>query len=484
MGSVFLVEDIILNQELALKIIKKTKDSQVEFLRFQKEVISARSVSSKHVIKAYDYGITEDFFYFSMEYVKGPSLKDFLSKNCIHLSTKIDYFAQICQGLADIHDAGIIHRDIKLSNVLIDTELHTCKISDLGICQFSRVTSSSSDPIGSASHLAPEIWKGEEASHASDIYALGVLAWELFAEELPFKAQNLTDLIQQHLKLLPPDISKLVPDLPAPLANLIARMLHKNPANRPHIKESLWLANSVDLKPLEIKEEKPARQISHVFANNSYIDSKIALPKSNLFTLSNFALTCLAASALALMFSLTSNYLPGFDMLASNLDLPTWTKLYTLICITAFLLITAGIITSFSVKPTILVFFILLIGASPSIFQIITSQIFSVDPTSMVIATKQLSRYYLTEFLERFSFFNSKNIPTMSLAFGVVILFNLWARGLFKLSQGIILAIFSLLVIGLNNSVYLQNLPTDLLAVPFMIALIILSKLSFQALRK
>jgi len=171
-------------------------------------------------------------------------------------------------------------------------------------------------------------------------------------------------------------------------------------------------------------------------------------------------------------------------MFTSNLDLPIWTKLYTLICISAFLLLTAGIITGFSAKPTILIFFIFLIGASPSIFQILSSQIFSVDPISMVIATKHLSRYYLTEFLERFSFFNSKNIPTMSLAFGVVILFNLWTRGCFKLSQGIILATFSLLVIGLNSSVYLQNLPTDLLAVPFMIVLIIVSKLSFQALRE
>ena len=235
MGRVYLAQDNMLDgQYVALKVlsadyVKNEKSKQ----RFMREVLLARKVNHENVLRTHDLGESEQGLYLSMEYVEGQSLKDYLRTYQIGLGVGLRLASEITKGLKAIHDAGIVHRDLKSSNVLV-TKSGQIKILDFGIASpgDSELTQTH-ELLGSAQYMAPELWSGQMASVSTDLYALGVIFYELFCGMLPFEGMTGAELMYKHMKVAPTPPLDIVEHLSLEVNNLLLDLLAKQPSIRP-----------------------------------------------------------------------------------------------------------------------------------------------------------------------------------------------------------------------------------------------------------
>ncbi|RIL01652.1 MAG: hypothetical protein DCC75_13555 [Proteobacteria bacterium] len=168
-----------------------------------------------------------------MEYVQGRTLKAHLENGPLSSFEAIKVLLQICEGLVAIHDCEIIHRDLKSTNVMVTPE-GEIKITDFGVAKPKSSDLTAHDElVGSATHMAPEAWKQGEISQLTDIYALGVLAYEIVTGVLPFDGNSPHEFMWKHLRLPPVPPIEMNPEIPRWLNNLVLRMLEKNPELRP-----------------------------------------------------------------------------------------------------------------------------------------------------------------------------------------------------------------------------------------------------------
>jgi len=240
MGDVYLCEDLLLKEKVALKVLKKealTKASYVD--RFVSEVKIARSITHKNVVRTYDLGWHEGYLYFTMEYVEGLSLREFLSKvSKIPVDFALKILIDIAQGLAEIHKNGIIHRDLKPSNVILKEDLSVCKISDFGIANsFASFEQNHGEILGSVGYIAPEIWKQAPFDEKSDLYSFGVLAFQLLTGRYPFEGESSTELFNKINSVEPPDVDALNAEVPSDLSLLVKSLLNRDPGRRPESAE-------------------------------------------------------------------------------------------------------------------------------------------------------------------------------------------------------------------------------------------------------
>ncbi len=235
MANVYLAYDTILDRNVAVKVLRGDLATDEKFVRrFQREALSASSLSHPNIVEVYDVGEDNGQYYIVMEYIEGKQLKQLLKKRGkLTLSEVIDIMLQITDGLSVAHDAYIIHRDIKPQNIMI-LENGLVKITDFGIAMAMNSTqlTQTNSVMGSVHYLPPEQANGKGSTLQSDIYSMGILMYELLTGELPYKGDNAVEIALKHLKEKFPSIREKLPEIPQSVENIIIKATAKNPKNR------------------------------------------------------------------------------------------------------------------------------------------------------------------------------------------------------------------------------------------------------------
>lgn len=231
MADVYLAKDTILNRTIAIKILRTSlaKDP-VYIARFQREASAAAALSHKNIVEIYDVGEDNNQYYIVMEYVPGQTLKELINKRgALHVVEAIDIMKQVVSGTARAHRIGIIHRDLKPQNILV-TDSGTAKIADFGIASIQSLAQVTQTDVimGSLHYLAPELARGEKATVQSDIYALGIVFYELLRGQVPFNGESPVNIALKHMQEEIPSIREFNSSIPQSVENIIIKATAKN----------------------------------------------------------------------------------------------------------------------------------------------------------------------------------------------------------------------------------------------------------------
>jgi len=232
MGEVYRADDLELGQAVALKFLPKGMLGDPAALdRFRGEVRNARQIAHPNVCRVYDIGEHQGRTFLSMEYIDGEDLASLLRRIGRLPAAKANELAQqICAGLAAAHSRQILHRDLKPSNVLVDGRGHA-HITDFGLA--IRTNEDTGEAVGTPAYMAPEQFRGDPATPRTDLYALGLVLYELYTGKRPFEGMSFSECRQQHLRDIPPPPGEKVRDLESGVEAIILRCLEKDPAKRP-----------------------------------------------------------------------------------------------------------------------------------------------------------------------------------------------------------------------------------------------------------
>ncbi|MCF0114363.1 MAG: serine/threonine protein kinase, partial [Erysipelotrichaceae bacterium] len=215
MADVYLAIDTILNREVAIKILRGDLSNDPRaLLRFQREANACTSLSHPNIIDIYDVGDDRGHHYIVMEYVKGITLKELIAKRGgMWKEEAVSIMKQLISAVQEAHERNIIHRDIKPQNVLVKDD-GTVKLGDFGIAlaQDALQLTQTDSVMGSVHYLAPELSKGQQATAQSDIYALGIVFYELVTGDVPFKADQPVQVALKHLREPMPSCKSVNPD--------------------------------------------------------------------------------------------------------------------------------------------------------------------------------------------------------------------------------------------------------------------------------
>ena len=235
MANVYLAHDIILDRDVAVKVLRGDLAGDEKFVRrFQREAISASSLSHPNIVEMYDVGEDNGKYFIVMEYVEGKTLKSLIKRRgALTLSEVIDIMMQLTSGLACAHESYIIHRDIKPQNVLILDDGRV-KITDFGIAMAlnSNELTQTNSVMGSVHYLPPEQANGATATIKSDIYSTGILMYELLTGKIPFKGENAVEIAIKQMKDPIPSVREQNSEIPQSIENIILKATAKNPKNR------------------------------------------------------------------------------------------------------------------------------------------------------------------------------------------------------------------------------------------------------------
>ena len=235
MANVYLAYDVILERKVAVKILRGDLATDEKFVRrFQREALSASSLSHPNIVEVYDVGEDTGNYYIVMEYIEGKHLKQLLKRRgSLTLREVIDIMLQITDGIGAAHESYIIHRDIKPQNIMI-LENGLVKITDFGIAMALNGTqlTQTNSVMGSVHYLPPEQASGKGSTIQSDVYSMGILMYELLSGTLPYKGDNAVEIALKHLKEPLPSLRELDPDIPQAIENIILKSAAKNPQNR------------------------------------------------------------------------------------------------------------------------------------------------------------------------------------------------------------------------------------------------------------
>lgn len=234
MSSVYLATDIILNREVVVKMIKADPvDKEKSVRRFRREVASTIQLSHPNIVSVLDVDETDEYHILVTEVVHGPNLKEhILNNNPLDIDEVISIAMMTLRGIEHAHDRGIIHRDIKPQNILLDTNGRV-KITDFGIAKALSETrmTETNQVIGSVQYISPEQAKGHNTDERTDIYSFGVMLFELLTGHLPYEAETAVSVALKHISEPFPDISRYR-DIPVGLKNIVMKCTEKEPLNR------------------------------------------------------------------------------------------------------------------------------------------------------------------------------------------------------------------------------------------------------------
>jgi serine/threonine-protein kinase len=236
MGIVFRAVRDSDGEEVALKVLKRVFVEDETFRRrFVHEGRAAQEVEHRHLVPILEAGEIEGRQYLAVAYVRGRSLADRVKEEGpLEVDFALDVAAGVGSGLDALHEFGIVHRDVKSANVLLD-ENRTALLTDFGLAKGRAYTvlTKAGQVMGTLDYLAPELIRGEQATKETDLYALGCVVFECLIGSPPFAGKPIYEVGIAHLEEPPPDPSELRPELPKTLGWAALRALEKDPARRP-----------------------------------------------------------------------------------------------------------------------------------------------------------------------------------------------------------------------------------------------------------
>lgn len=235
-GEVFLAHDPEIDRKVALKVLHKEHlANKMVIQRFTKEAKAVGRLSHPNIVNVYDVGKDHGTIYIAMEYLEGRPLEEVMQSQRLDMATIVNIGKKVAVALDYAHQKGIVHRDIKPSNLMV-TDDWQVKLTDFGIAHFEdpsiSLQTSLGDILGTPAYMPPEQIAGREVDGRSDLYALGVLLYEMMVGQRPFAANTLPALfntISQH-ELIPPE--KANPSVPSSLSDIVCKCMHKNPDRR------------------------------------------------------------------------------------------------------------------------------------------------------------------------------------------------------------------------------------------------------------
>jgi beta-lactam-binding protein with PASTA domain/tRNA A-37 threonylcarbamoyl transferase component Bud32 len=233
MANVYLAEDEDLGRRVAIKILNDRYANDELFIeRFRREAKSAAALSHPNIVSIYDRGEAEGTYYIAMEVIEGRSLKELiLTRGPLPIGQAIAYTFEILDALRFAHRHGIIHRDVKPHNILIGGE--RLKVTDFGIARAgaSQMTEAGSI-MGTAQYLSPEQARGAPVTASSDLYSVGIVLYEMLTGKVPFSGDSAIEIAMKHLNEVPKPPSKVRPEIPEDLDQVVLRALAKAPEDR------------------------------------------------------------------------------------------------------------------------------------------------------------------------------------------------------------------------------------------------------------
>jgi len=238
MANVYLANDTKLNRKVAVKALRyDLQDEESVRRRIGREAKATSGLSNPNIVNVLDVGTDNGIQYIVIEYVDGPNLKKYIKTHFpIAYHEVVDIMEQICLAVADAHDHGIIHRDLKPENILVDTAKSPIqvKVSDFGIALAlsDRSITRTNSLLGSVHYMSPEQIRGKSATVLSDIYALGIILFELLTQHVPFTGDTAVSVALKHSKEDIPDLRAIDPNIPQPLENAVLKATAKDPDQR------------------------------------------------------------------------------------------------------------------------------------------------------------------------------------------------------------------------------------------------------------
>src|SRR5579859_7935334 len=238
MGDVYRARQTLgggLVRDVALKLIDSRLAAAPEFAaRFKREAQTLVALSHPHILKAFDFGEYQDTVYLIMELMPGGSLTDLIRKGPLPFETITRLLDQIGSALDYAHREGVIHRDLKPQNVLLDKS-NNAFLTDFGIAKLVSQTSAlthTNEAIGTPAYMAPEQWVKSAVDARADLYSLGVMLFEMIGGQVPFQGDTPFRVMHMHANELPPSVRTVRPDAPPTLDRVIHKAMAKDPADR------------------------------------------------------------------------------------------------------------------------------------------------------------------------------------------------------------------------------------------------------------
>jgi eukaryotic-like serine/threonine-protein kinase len=235
MANVYLAHDMILDRDVAVKMLRLDFANDEEFIRrFRREAQSATSLAHPNIVSIYDVGEENDLYYIVMEYVDGQTLKQYIQQNSpLKVEDAIGIMRQLTSAISHAHQNHIIHRDIKPHNILIDHDGNV-KVTDFGIAMALSATSitQTNSVLGSVHYLSPEQARGGMANRKSDVYSIGIVMFELLTGRLPFSGESAVSIALKHLQSETPSVRRWNSNIPQSVENIVLKATAKDPFHR------------------------------------------------------------------------------------------------------------------------------------------------------------------------------------------------------------------------------------------------------------
>ena len=235
MATVYKAYQANMDRYVAIKVLPRQLAEDPSFLaRFEQEVRTIARLENKNILPVYDYGEQDGYTYLVMRYVGHGTLKDLTLQGPLPLPTVMDFLEQIAEALQYAHDKGVIHRDVKTSNVLID-EHQQCYLTDFGIAKLAASSAhftASGALIGTPAYMSPEQCSGMTIDHRSDLYSLGIVLYEMLTGSVPYQAETPVAIVLMHMQSPLPSPRQVNPNIPEPVEQVVFRALAKSPDER------------------------------------------------------------------------------------------------------------------------------------------------------------------------------------------------------------------------------------------------------------
>ncbi|HBH12141.1 MAG: Serine/threonine-protein kinase Sp [Clostridiales bacterium 38_11] len=230
MAQVYKAKCNVLNRYVAVKVLKKEFVNDPDFInKFKQESTSAARLNHKNIVNVYDTGVDDGIYYIVMEYLEGITLHELIQQNKgLSIDTAVDICIQICEALDHAHSNGIIHRDIKPHNILIDKN-NQVKVADFGIARAvsNKTMTNSDNTLGSVNYFSPEQARGGYIDEKSDIYSLGIVFFEMLTGEVPFKGDSAITIALKHVNEQIPPPSSINNEIPNFLDEIVLKCTNK-----------------------------------------------------------------------------------------------------------------------------------------------------------------------------------------------------------------------------------------------------------------